>query len=102
MAAITGLQMAQYEREFKTNDGVVVDYVAMAGAVSGVKALHGGFSREELEAALEKAHAHDGLSLLHIPVYAGEDPIAGMGAFGSWNVGNWVEDVEGRYLASKI
>lgn len=102
MAAITGLQMAQYEREFKTNDGVAVDYVAMAGAVSGVKALHGGFSREELEAALEKAHAHDGLSLLHIPVYSGEDPIAGMGAYGSWNVGNWVEDVEGRYLASKI
>ncbi len=102
MAAITGLQLAQYEREFKTNDGVAVDYVAMAGAVSGVKALHGGFSRDELEAALEKAHAHDGLSLLHIPVYAGEDPIAGMGAYGAWNVGNWVEDVEGRYLAAKI
>ena len=102
MAAITGLQMAQYDREFKTNDGVAVDYVAMAGAVSGVKALHGGFSRAELEAALEKAHAHDGLSLVHIPVYAGEDPIAGMGAYGSWNVGNWVEDVQGRYLAAKI
>ena len=102
MAAITGLQQAQYDREFKTNDSVAVDYVAMAGAVSGVKALHGGFSRAELEAALEKAHAHDGLSLIHIPVYSGEDPIAGMGAYGSWNVGNWVEDVEGQYLAAKI
>ena len=40
MAAITGLQMAQYGREFRTNDGVPVDYVAMAGAVTGVKAIH--------------------------------------------------------------
>lgn len=102
MAAITGLQQAQYEREFKTNDSVAVDYVSMARAVSGVKALHGGFSRSELEAALEEANAHDGLSLVHIPVYAGHDPIAGMGAYGSWNVGNWVEDVQGQYLAAKI
>ncbi|UTS82625.1 thiamine pyrophosphate-binding protein [Phaeobacter piscinae] len=102
MAAITGLQYDQYGREFKTNDGVAVDYAAMAGAVSGVKALHGGFSREELGAALEAAHAHDGLSLVHIPVYAGRDPIAGMGAYGSWNVGNWVEDVQGQYLAATI
>ena len=102
MAAITGLQHAQYEREFKTNDSVAVDYVAMASAVSGVKALHGGYSRGELDAALEKAHAHDGLSLIHIPVYAGQAEIAGMGAYGSWNVGNWVEDVEGQYLAAKI
>ncbi len=102
MAAITGLQQAQYQREFKTNDSVAVDYVAMASAVSGVKALHGGFNRAELEAALEKAYAHDGLSVVHIPVYSGEDPIAAMGAYGSWNVGNWVEDVEGQYLAAKI
>jgi len=102
MAAITGLQEAQYGRAFKTNDSVPVDYVAMAHAVSGVKALHGGYSREELEAVLEEAHAYDGLSLVHIPVYAGDNPIAGMGAYGSWNVGNWVEDVEHRYLATKI
>ncbi|MGB3313345.1 MAG: thiamine pyrophosphate-dependent enzyme, partial [Albidovulum sp.] len=102
MAAITGLQYDQYGREFKTNDGVAVDYVAMAGAVSGVKALHGGYSREELDAALETAHAHDGLSLIHIPVYSGRDPIAGMGAYGSWNVGNWVDDVQGQYLTATI
>ncbi|MGC1427870.1 MAG: thiamine pyrophosphate-dependent enzyme [Albidovulum sp.] len=102
MAAITGLQYDQYGREFKTNDRVSVDYVAMAGAVSGVKALHGGYSRAELDAALEAAHAHEGLSLIHIPVYSGRDPIAGMGAYGSWNVGNWVDDVQGRYLSATI
>ncbi|MFY0690509.1 MAG: thiamine pyrophosphate-binding protein [Paracoccaceae bacterium] len=102
MAAITGLQYDQYGEEFSTNDSVAVDYVAMAGAVSGVKALHGGHSRDALEAALAEAHAHEGLSLIHIPVYAGRDPIAGMGAYGSWNVGNWVEDVQDQYLNAKI
>ncbi|MFV0334636.1 MAG: thiamine pyrophosphate-dependent enzyme [Tropicimonas sp.] len=102
MAAITGLQLDQYGREFRTNDSVAVDYVAMAGSVSGVLALHGGHSRAELEAALERAHGHDGLSLLHIPVYAGQDPLADMGAYGSWNVGNWVADVESRYVTAKI
>ncbi|MCY4151297.1 MAG: thiamine pyrophosphate-dependent enzyme [Aestuariivita sp.] len=102
MAAITGLQFAQYEREFKTNDSVAVDYVALAGAVGGVRAFHGGFSRSELEAVLEKAYAHVGLSLIHIPVYADEDAMAGMGAYGAWNVGNWVADVESRYLTAGI
>jgi len=97
MAAITGLQHAQYGHEFMTNDSVAVDYVAMAGAVSGAKALHGGFSRADLDAALAEAHAHEGLSLIHIPVYAGLDPVGGMGAYGSWNVGNWCKDVQGHY-----
>lgn len=102
MAAITGLQYAQYGVEFKTNDSVPVDYVAMAGSVSGVKALYGGETRAELEASLEEAYAHDGLSFLHIPVYSGLDPIAGMGAYGAWNVGNWVDDVQHQYLEMKI
>ena len=37
MAAITGLQYAQYNNEFKTNDSVEVDYVSMANSVKGVK-----------------------------------------------------------------
>jgi 3D-(3,5/4)-trihydroxycyclohexane-1,2-dione acylhydrolase (decyclizing) len=102
MAAITGLQYAQYGVEFRTNDGVAVDYVQMAGSVAGVKALFGGHTRAELEAALGEAHAHDGLSLVHIPVYNGRDPISEMGAYGSWNVGNWVDDVQSRYLETKI
>lgn len=102
MAAITGLQMAQYGREFRTNDGVAVDYVAMAGAVSGVLALHGGHTVAELDAALARAHAHDGLSLIHIPVYGGADQEGGMGAYGRWNVGNWVKDVQRDYLHQNI
>ncbi|NDV89515.1 thiamine pyrophosphate-binding protein [Aurantimonas aggregata] len=102
MAAITSLQYAQYGHEFRTNDGVAVDYVAMAASVSGVKSIFAGTTRASLEAALEEAHAHDGLSLVHIPVYAGREAIAEMGAYGSWNVGNWVDDVQARYLEQKI
>jgi 3D-(3,5/4)-trihydroxycyclohexane-1,2-dione acylhydrolase (decyclizing) len=102
MAAISDLQINQYGQDFKTNDSVAVDYVAMAGSVSGVKAIWGGTTRDELLAALEQGYAHDGLSLLHIPVYAGTDPLAGMGAYGSWNVGNWVDDVQGQYLQATI
>jgi 3D-(3,5/4)-trihydroxycyclohexane-1,2-dione acylhydrolase (decyclizing) len=102
MAAITGLQYDQYGKEFKTNDSVAVDYVAMAGSVSGVKAVYAGTTKASLQAALVEAYAHEGLSLVHIPVYSGRDPIAGMGAYGSWNVGNWVDDVQAAYLHSKI
>ncbi len=49
MAAITGLQVAQYGAGFRTNDGVAVDYVRLAGAVSGVNALHGGWTADELQ-----------------------------------------------------
>lgn len=102
MAAITGLQKAQYGAEFRTNDRVAVDYVRLASAVSGVHAVWGGTTAAELREALEAAHAHDGLSLVHVPVYAGDDPLGGMGAYGSWNVGNWVEDVQARYLRQNI
>jgi 3D-(3,5/4)-trihydroxycyclohexane-1,2-dione acylhydrolase (decyclizing) len=102
MAAITGLQKAQYLNGFRTSDGVAVDYVAMASAVKGVKAVFGGTSADELKAALSEACAHNGLSLVHVPVYGGDDPLGGMGAYGSWNVGNWVEDVQARYLEQNI
>ncbi len=102
MAAITGLQQAQYLNEFRTNDSVPVDYVQMAGAVGGVKAIYGGTGHDAVKAALEEAHAHDGLSVVHVPVYAGDDPLGGMGAYGSWNVGNWVDDVQKRYNEQNI
>ena len=102
MAAITGLQKAQYGCEFKTNDAVAVDYVQMASSVKGVKAIWGGTTADELRAALAEARAHKGLSLVHVPVYAGDDPLGGMGAYGSWNVGNWVADVQARYLKQTI
>ena len=53
MAAITGLQMAQYGAGFRTNDRVAVDYVRLAGAVAGVNAVHGGWTADELKSALQ-------------------------------------------------
>jgi len=102
MAAITGLQYAQYGEEFRTNDRVAVDYVQLASAVSGVKAVFAGFDQDGLRNALLEASGFDGLSLVHVPVYAGTDAAGGMGAYGSWNVGNWVDDVQARYLKQKI
>jgi 3D-(3,5/4)-trihydroxycyclohexane-1,2-dione acylhydrolase (decyclizing) len=102
MAAITGLQMAQYGAGFRTNDGVAVDYVRLAGAVAGVNAVHGGWTADELKSALKAAHAHDGLSVIHVPVYAGEHELAGLGAWGQWNVGNWCEDVQREWMEQDI
>jgi 3D-(3,5/4)-trihydroxycyclohexane-1,2-dione acylhydrolase (decyclizing) len=102
MAAITGLQLAQYGRQFRTNDRVAVDYVQMASSVSGVKAIHGGWSIAELQSALQQGHAHDGLSVIHVPVYAGENPLGGLGAWGEWNVGNWCDAVQREWLRQDI
>jgi 3D-(3,5/4)-trihydroxycyclohexane-1,2-dione acylhydrolase (decyclizing) len=99
MAAISGLQIDQYGSDFATNDAVAVDYAALAEAVGGgrVLGLFGGDDRASLEAALERAHAHDGLSLIHVPVYWGDDPRGGMGVYGRWNVGDWCDEVQERY-----
>jgi len=102
MAAITSLQVAQYGKGFRTNDRVAVDYVKLASAVSGVKAIHGGWTVAELNEALEQAHMHDGLSVLHVPVYAGENPLGGLGAWGEWNVGNWCAAVQNEWLRQDI
>lgn len=102
MAAITGLQMAQYGHDFRTNDGVAVDYVRLAGAVSGINALHGGWTADDLRSALKAAHAHDGLSVIHVPVYSGKHELAGLGAWGLWNVGNWCEDVQREWMEQDI
>jgi 3D-(3,5/4)-trihydroxycyclohexane-1,2-dione acylhydrolase (decyclizing) len=102
MAAITGLQAAQYNQDFRTGDRVEVDYVALAAAVKGVKAVFGGWNAQELTAALRDARAHDGLSLVHVPVYCGPDPLGGLGAYGEWNVGNWCADVQQTYLEQDL
>jgi 3D-(3,5/4)-trihydroxycyclohexane-1,2-dione acylhydrolase (decyclizing) len=102
MAAITGLQMAQYGQDFRTNDHVSVDYVKLAGAISGVKALHGGFSADELRSALREAYRHDGLSVIHVPVYCGDNELGGLGAWGQWNVGNWCDDVQREWIEQDI
>ncbi len=94
MAAISGLQKAQYGEGYATSDTVEVDYVQMADSVKGVCGIFGGYSVGELQAALKKAKAHDGLSLIHVPVYCGADELGGMGVFGRWNVGPWCGDVQ--------
>jgi 3D-(3,5/4)-trihydroxycyclohexane-1,2-dione acylhydrolase (decyclizing) len=94
MAAISGLQQAQYGGDHATADRVEVDYVRLAGSVKGVRALHGGRRVEELRAALDEARSYEGLSLIHVPVYYGPDPLGGLGAFGRWNVGSWCEETQ--------
>ena len=84
----------EYEQDYKTSDSVATDYVALAQSVEGVKGLFGGYNTKELLAALQKAHTHQGLSVIHLPVYYGENELGGLGAFGSWNVGNWCEEVQ--------
>jgi 3D-(3,5/4)-trihydroxycyclohexane-1,2-dione acylhydrolase (decyclizing) len=94
MGAITGLQEAQYGAGFATWNTFHVDYRAWARAVPGLLALDGGQTPETLRAALEQAGQHTGLTLIHVPVYFGPDPLGGMGVYGRWNVGNWCEDVQ--------
>jgi 3D-(3,5/4)-trihydroxycyclohexane-1,2-dione acylhydrolase (decyclizing) len=94
MGAISALQSAQYGSEHATADGIAVDYVAWAKSVPGIAAFHGGYSLDSLRQALDQAWAYPGLSLIHLPVYYGPDPLGGLGAFGRWNVGNWVESTQ--------
>jgi 3D-(3,5/4)-trihydroxycyclohexane-1,2-dione acylhydrolase (decyclizing) len=102
MAAITGLQLAQYGAGFCTGDGVAVDYVRLASAVAGVNALYGGYSVVELRRALKAAREHDGLSVIHAPVYCGPHELGGLGAWGEWNVGNWCEDVQRKWIEQDL
>lgn len=92
--AISSLQLDQYGADFATNDQVEVDYAAWARSVKGVRGLHGGFTTDALAAALDDAYSHKGLTLVHVPVYFGPDPLGGLGSFGRWNVGPWVAATE--------
>ena len=102
MGAISQLQEAQYGKDYRTADDVIVDLVGLAAAVGGVKALHGGWNAESLRNALHEAHAWPGLSVVHVPVYYGSNPLGGLGAWGAWNVGNWCEDVEKTWTGTLI
>ncbi len=94
MAAISGLQLDQYEHEFATANNLQVDYLSWAKAISGVLALDAGVTLDSLKAALDKAFAHKGLSLVRVKVYYGPEKLGGMGVYGRWNVGNWCEDTQ--------
>ena len=62
-----------------------------------MRALHGGETRAALAAALNEAHAHAGCPWCTFQSITVPNPLGGMGAYGSWNVGNWVTDVQQRY-----
>ena len=94
MGAITGLQEAQYGAGFATWNTLQVDYLRWAGAIPGLLALDGGRTLAALQSALEQAGKHPGLSLIHVPVYYGPDPLGGMGVYGRWNVGIWCDEVQ--------
>jgi len=47
-----------------------------------VLGIFGGTSIGELRLALERARAHKGLSVVHVPVYCGENELGGLGVFG--------------------
>ena len=36
------------------------------------------------------------------PVYAGDHELAGLGAWGQWNVGNWCEDVQRAWVEQDL
>jgi 3D-(3,5/4)-trihydroxycyclohexane-1,2-dione acylhydrolase (decyclizing) len=94
MGAISGLQEAQYGVGFATWNNVKVDYQAWGKSIPGLLALEGGYTPDSLLAALKQAGAHTGLSLIHVPVYYGPNPLGGMGVYGRWNVGNWCDEVQ--------
>ncbi len=94
MGAIATLQMAQYGNVYRTNDSVNVDYTALAESVKGVNALFGGYDIASFKGALKQAYAYDGLSVVTVPVYIGDDESGGLGVYGSWNVGAWCAEVQ--------
>jgi 3D-(3,5/4)-trihydroxycyclohexane-1,2-dione acylhydrolase (decyclizing) len=94
MGAISGLQEAQYGAGFATWNRLKVDYLGWARSIPGLLALDGGSTSSALLTALDQAGNHPGLSLIHVPVYYGPDPLGGMGVYGRWNVGNWCEEVQ--------
>jgi len=94
MSAISALQEAQCGYDFNTDDDVAVDYIKIADAFPGVKGFFGGYSVSELKEALKKGYKAKGLSIIHVPVYYGKDEAGGLGVYGSWNVGNWCDEVQ--------
>lgn len=97
MFAITGLQNDQYGNEYKTADQVETDYVALVNAVKGVKGIFGGYSPDAFKKSLNEAYNYMRLSVIHVPVYSGNDELGGMGVFGDWNVGSWCDDVQSEH-----
>jgi len=97
MAAISGLQQEQFNREYKTADTVKTDYVSLCSSVEGVKGFWGGKTTDDFLKALKKAYDYVGLSVIHVPVYYGSHELGNLGVFGNWNVGNWCSQVQKKH-----
>jgi 3D-(3,5/4)-trihydroxycyclohexane-1,2-dione acylhydrolase (decyclizing) len=91
MAAISGLQNAQYSHDFATSHTQPVDYLKWASSTPNVLPLECEPNVKSLQRTLDKARVYKGLSLIHVPVYYGDNELGGMGVFGRWNVGTWSE-----------
>jgi 3D-(3,5/4)-trihydroxycyclohexane-1,2-dione acylhydrolase (decyclizing) len=102
MAAIGALQREQYGCEFKINDNVSIDFVRLASSISNVSAVFGGYDIASLKQALQQAYRPDGISVVHVPVYAGVDEMGGLGAWGDWNVGNWCNAVQREWMRQDL
>ncbi len=94
MSAISGLQNAQYGREFATANTMQIDYAGWARSIPGVQVFEGISTIASLLDALNASRKYQGLSFIHVPVYYGDHELGGMGVYGRWNVGNWCEDVQ--------
>jgi 3D-(3,5/4)-trihydroxycyclohexane-1,2-dione acylhydrolase (decyclizing) len=102
MSAISSLQEVQYGVQFATWDDAVVHFDRLDRVVEGLASFDGSGGVEGLRSALAAAAAHDGVSVVHVPVYFGPDPLGGLGAHGSWNVGPWVPETQRRRHDSPI
>jgi len=94
MAAISGLQKAQYSHDFATSHKKPIDYLKWGSSISNVLSLECKPTMKGLVEVLNKAKEYNGLCLIHVPVYYGENELGGMGVFGRWNVGNWSEETQ--------
>ena len=102
MSAISSLQSVQYGVEFATWDEAVVNFAALDKVVEGLTGIDGSGGVAGLRSALDTASRHDGVSIIHVPVYYGPDPLGGLGAHGSWNVGPWVPETQQHRHQSPI
>ncbi len=102
MGAISTLQSLQYAADYKTSDAVAVNYARLASGIEEISSIDGGNTRESLWDALGRAYRHEGLSIVHVPVYWSAEGDGNLGAYGQWNVGNWCADVQDEYLAQNL
>lgn len=94
MGAISSLQEAQYDAQFATWDDAVVRFAELGRVIEGLVGIDGSGGVDGLRKALAEAATYNGVTVVHVPVYFGSDPMGGLGSHGSWNVGPWVPETQ--------